>query len=78
MKAIERAISYVRDNKTWDELADERALRLINEFRCDIMSADPHIATEIYDLMEEWSEANGYPSEWWLDECCEDDVFMQL
>ena len=78
LQPIGQAIQYVRENKTWSEAEERVALDRINELRCDIGYASEKISDEIHDLMEEWSEENGYPEEWWYNELTEDEIFFQL
>lgn len=78
MTVFEEAVQYVRENKTWSEAEEAVALEKINHLRCDIQTASEKIASEIHDLMEEWSEENGYPEEWWYYEGDEDDIFFTV
>lgn len=74
MTKIEEAIAYVRKNKTWKDWEDAQALDNIN-------NREPipiRISEEIYDLMEEWSEDNDMPENWWLVEMDEEDIFLEL
>lgn len=77
-KAIEEAIQYVRDNKTWSDAEEEVAMEHMNHWRTDLANASSHIAEAIYDLMEEWSEENDMPENWWLELMDEDDIFWEL
>jgi len=78
MKHLDRAIKYVRDNRTWSEAEEAVALERINNYRCDINFASPSIATEIADLMEEYGRDNNLDECWWLSEANEDDIFFSL
>lgn len=74
MIAIDEAVQYVRDNKTWSVEDDEYALYLLGRGR-----NLPHdISDQIHDLMEEWSEENGFPEGWWYDEMDETEIFYKL
>ena len=78
MTDIEKAIQYVRENKTWTEAEERVALDRINAMRCDINQASDKIACEIHDLMEEWSADNDMPENWWLEYESEDSIFWKL
>lgn len=78
MTTFEKAVQYVRDNKTWSEAEDSLALERINNLRCCIDFASPEICTEIHDLMEEFSQENDLPEGWWYNEANEDDIFFEL
>ena len=74
MIAIDEAVQYVRDHKTWSVEEDYYAMRQL-EYRRKL----PHdISDQIHDLMEEWSEENGYPEGWWYDEMDETEIFYKL
>lgn len=75
---LEKAIDYVRKNKSWSKEEEIVALRIIDQMRCDIDQADEDIADEIHDLMEEYSEENGLPEEWWMYETDVDEIFFKL
>ena len=77
-KDIEKAIQYVRDNKTWTEAEERVALDKINHMKCDINQASDKIACEIHDLVEEWSADNDMPENWWWAYANEDDIFFEL
>lgn len=77
-KEFEKAIQYVRENKSWSEAQDARALEIINQFRCGISQADDCISDEIHDLMEEYSQDNDLPEGWWYEFGDEDDIFFAL
>lgn len=74
MIAIEEAVQYVKDHKTWSEEEDEYALHLLGRGR----RLPYDISDQIHDLMEEWSEENGYPEGWWYDEMDETEIFYKL
>lgn len=78
MKAIDQAIQYVRENKTWTISEEIAALECIDDMRCSIDQASPKICEAIHDLMEEWSADNDMPEGWWYNECDEDDIFFNL
>ena len=78
MYLIEKAVQYIRENKTWSDAEEKVALERINEMRCDLSTASDKIYCAIHDLMEEWSDENGYPEGWWMYEISEDDIFMKL
>lgn len=74
MKAIERAIQYVRNNKTWSDAAEAVALEELGKR----LPLPERIENEIHDLMEEWSDDNDMPEEWWYNEMDETDIFYEL
>ena len=78
MNIYEKAIQYVRDNKTWTDAEEQVAIDNIDHWRCSIGQAYPPIADKIIDLMEEFGEDNGYPEGWWYEYGDEDDVFFKL
>lgn len=77
---LEKALDYVRENKTWTREQDARALEDMDKCRCPLsMTHDGKlIASEIYDLMETYGEDNNLPEGWWLYEADEDDIFFEL
>ena len=75
---FDKALAYVKENKTWSEAADLAAIEKIDEERIGISQADPDIADEIHDLMEEYSADNDLPEGWWYEFGDEDDVFLML
>lgn len=77
-KAIDKAIKYVREHKSWSAEEEAKALERIDHYRCSIDFASPQIFEEIHDLMEEWSEDNGKEEGWWYEEADEDDIFFEL
>lgn len=77
-EAIEKAIQYVKDNKTWSDLDEQEALDYMNEMRCDIYHANSNICWAIADLMDEYGKGNDLPEGWWVDEISEDDIFLKL
>lgn len=78
MNHIEAAIKYVRENKTWTEEEDARALAIINDSRCGIERADMGIATEIRDLMDEYGNDNGLEEDWYEKDMTIDDIFFKM
>ena len=78
MTDLEKAIQYVRENKTWSDAEEIVALETIDHMRCSLDYASPSICDEIHDLMEEWSEDNEMPEGWWYEEADEHDVFFML
>ena len=74
MKAIEKAIRYVRDNKTWSDAADAVALEQLGKR----LPLPERIGNAIHDLMEEWSADNDMPEGWWYNEMDETDIFYEL
>lgn len=74
MKAIEKAIQYVRDNKTWSDAAEAVALEELG----NRMPLPERIENAIHDLMEEWSADNDMPEGWWYNEMDETDIFYEL
>ena len=78
-KMIEKAIQYVRDNKTWTDAEERMALDNISEMRCDLRIASPKIHYAIYDLMEEYWKDNELEGEWYEDVSNEtDSIFFEL
>lgn len=77
-KDIEKAIQYVRDNKTWSDAEERVALDNIDHMRCDLAQASNKIYCAIHDLMEEWSADNDMPEDWWWEYVNEDDIFFML
>ena len=77
-KDIEKAIQYVRDNKTWSDAEERVALDNIDHMRCDLAQASNKIYCDIHDLMEEWSADNDMPENWWWEYVNEDDIFFKL
>ena len=75
---LEKAIQYVRDNKTWTDAEERAALDAINHYRCSIDFASDEIYCDIHDLMEEWSSDNDMPEGWWMYYTTEDDIFFAL
>ena len=71
---IEKAIAYVKANKTWTAWEDAQALDYIN----NRMPIPNKIADEIADLMEEFGEENVLPEGWWYDYGDENDIFLEL
>lgn len=78
MNHIEAAIKYVRENKTWTDEEDTRALAIINDSRCGIERADMKIATEIRDLMDEYGNDNELEEDWYVNDITIDDIFMKM
>lgn len=80
MRNFEKAIKYVRANKTWTEEQETRALLDIDHMRCPLrMTHDgSYIIDEICDLMEEFSEINELPEGWWYEFGDEEDIFFQI
>ena len=76
-KHLEKAMAFVRKNRSWGEAEEEMALHRVNVLRCSIMYASPVISSSIRDLMNEYGEDNNLPDEWW-DEWTEDDIFFKL
>ena len=77
-KHFDKAIQYVRDNKTWSPAEEEVAWEFIDRYRCPIGQASPRIADIIHDLMEEYGQDNDLPEGWWYDYADEDEIFTQL
>ena len=75
---IEKAIQYVRENKTWSDAEERVALDNIDHMRCDLAQASNKIYCDIHDLMEEWSDDNEMPENWWWAYVSEDDIFFKL
>lgn len=75
---IDKAIQYVKDNKTWSDWDEQEALDYMNEMRCDIYRANSDICWAIADLMDEYGKENDLPEGWWVDEISENDIFLKL
>lgn len=73
---LKKAIQYVRENKTWTEAQETRALEVIDHYRCNIQQADSGISDEIRTLMDEYGEENNLPEDWWREFGDEDNIFM--
>lgn len=78
---FEKALQYVRDNKTWTEAEEQVALNDMDRWRCPLTHTQTgeRIADQINDLMEEYGEDNDLPEGWWLDEVSDaEDIFWKL
>lgn len=78
MTAIEQAIKYVAENKTWSHDTERIAMKIMERQRCNISYANYKICDEIHDLMEEWSEEHDMPEGWWKNEMDETEIFINL
>lgn len=78
MTALEEAIQYVREHKTWTDAEYEVAMDCIYEQHIPLEDASEKIFNCIHDLMEEWSESNDMPEDWWYFETDEEDIFWAL
>lgn len=81
MKHFEKAIEYVRENKTWSESEESVALEQMEKYRCPLRMVDcgDGIIDEIHDLMEEYGADNDLPEEWWLEYVDdEEEIFWKL
>ena len=79
MTNIEKAIQYVRENKTWTDAEEKVVLDNIDKCRCPLSMAYPNIHYEISELMEEFWEDNELEGEWY--EFVDDDtdsIFIEL
>jgi len=74
----EKAIEYVRENKSWSEACEQYALEIIGENRCPIEQASDEIDCAIVDLMNEYGEENNLPENWWWEFGNTDDVFFKI
>lgn len=75
---FEKAIQYVKANKSWYDDDESVALRRIGEYRCDLDFAAPDIAQTIVDLMEEYGMDNDLPMGWWMEFGTTEDIFYKL
>lgn len=75
---LKKATAYVRENKSWLDCEEERALDLIDNSRCSLERADSSIATEIKELMAEWCKENGEEEDWWENWTDADEIFFNL
>lgn len=78
MTIEEKAIRYIKKNKTWSDAEEQVALDRIGSFRSNLRFASPEISSEIYDLLEEFGAENDLPENWWLEYGDEDYFFMKL
>ena len=78
MTQFEKAIKYVRKNATWTDAELQAARDKTYRYHYGIQQADPSIADDICDLMEEYGEDHDLPEGWWLEYGDEDDVFNKL
>ena len=78
MEHLEKALQYIRDNKTWSDAHEEVALEYIGRLRCSIEQASKRIANEIAKLMGEYGIENGLEDDWWEGELTCDDIFWKL
>jgi hypothetical protein len=77
-KHFEKAIEYVRENKTWSNACEQHAWELIERFRCPISQASDEIDGAIADLMNDYGEMHDLPEDWWWDFGNTDDIFFKL
>ena len=75
---LAKAIEYVRQNRTWDDLDEAVALRRINELRCSLDFADAELSNKIADLLDEYGQENCLPEDWWRDITDTDEVFFEI
>lgn len=75
---LEKAIAYVRENKTWSDSEEMVALDRMTLEKWSLDYADKNIDTSISDLMDEWGEENGEENGWWRDYIYTDEIFMRL
>lgn len=78
MNHWKQAIKYVHNNRTWSDAREKLAWEIMDEQRCPITHADPSIADDICDLMEEYGQDYDLPEGWWYDYGTEDDVFFAI
>ena len=78
MTTEEKAIRFIKKNKTWSDAEEKVALDRINFYRSDLRFASPEIADQIYDLLEEFGADNDLPENWWAEYGDEDYFFMKL
>jgi hypothetical protein len=74
----EKAIEYVRENKSWSETCEQYALEIIGQFRYPIEQASDEIDSEITELMNDYGRMNNLPEDWWYEFGDTDDVFFKL
>ena len=74
MDAIKDALRYVRENRTWTDAEENMAIERIGQH----YPLPQKIEDAIHDLMEEWSDENGYPEGWWYYEMDELEIFYKL
>lgn len=81
MDIFEKALQYVRDNKTWTKEQESRSLHEMDVMRCPLwMTHDGQmIEYAIHDLMEEFGDDNELGDEWWTEfvDSCEE-IFWKL
>ena len=80
MNDWEKAIQYVRENKTWTDAEEEVALDMMDRMRCplNMTSTGTGICDKIRDLLNEYGEENNLAEDWWLDFGTEEDLFFKL
>ena len=74
----EKAIDYVRENKSWSKACEEYALETIGEYRCPIEQASEEIYNEIIELMDDYGRLHDFPEGWWCDFGDTDEIFFEL
>jgi hypothetical protein len=77
-KHVERALQYVRDNRTWSDAEEQVALERIDYMRCGVAFASPEIAQQIRELMDDYGQGEDLPENWWEDFGDEDNIFLKL
>ncbi len=80
MENLEKAIRYVRANKTWTEEQETRALLDIDRRRCPLrMTRDGlYIINEISALMDDFTTDYDLPEDWWVTYADEEDIFFSI
>ena len=71
---LDLAIQYVKENKTWKDYDEAKALDCIN----NRLPLPAEIKVKIAELMDEYGEANDLPEDWWCDQATEEDIFFMI
>lgn len=77
-KLLEKALRYVRENRTWSDAQEELANERMSTYRCNMSFADPNITDKISDLLEEFGDDNDLPEGWWMEYGDADDIYYML
>jgi len=78
---LEKALQYVRDNKTWTEAEEDVALEQIGRLRCPLRmtSTGKSICNNIRELLESFAEENDLDTDWWSENFDdEEEIFWAL
>lgn len=70
------AIDYVRQNVDMDEV--RYTIHQMEKSRLPLYNANPNLCDQIYDLMEEYGQDNGFPENWWFEHNDEESILFKL